>query len=530
MTPETASERYLEEVLRRAQDLSSTSRELERYIKDGPSEYHLTRKRAQLLSGFSFDRTARVLEVGSGCGAITRLLGERFDDVVSVEGSPHRARLAGLRTRDLPGVTVICAPFREIEFTQKFDAVFCIGGLEDSAPVDGGDDPYDAVLRCFAELLTPEGMLVLAVENRFGLKCLASAREAPVFGRTELDRKLREYFAETAFYYPYPDYKLPDCVVSDEFLSTTRAGELIAEMHARDNLGVGRSSFDESGVSLKLAKDRMLPFFATSFLVVAGKHAIRAASFDQLGYLVSSARREKFSTTTRILEDDAGQIWVRKRPSSGADAVEEGQIKLTRCDSPWVDAPSLHTLVYMRCKAGLGGLAEIFRPCESWLRFLEAASVQCGGERYVGGGFVDCTWDDVFADGDGFRLVDQEWTWADEIAMNVVVIRAIYYFLIRIEGVRGLPGELERRSGKTLIREIAGVIGVQLTDRDFASFVALEAAFQSIVFGLNETRYRMSLRWYLRDRASQRLFRTLRQLGHGFRSTFRARLGRFFDR
>ena len=79
---------------------------------------------AKMFSGFD-----RVLEVGCGCGAITRFLGENFDDVVSVEGSLNRARLARLRTRDLPGVTILCAPFQEIRFSRKFDVVFCITQL-----------------------------------------------------------------------------------------------------------------------------------------------------------------------------------------------------------------------------------------------------------------------------------------------------------------------------------------------------------------------------------------------------------------
>ena len=124
------SEKYLDQVFRAASDLSTTSAELEEWIKDWPSEYHLTVKRAQLLSGFRFDRGLKVLEVGCGCGAITRFLGENFDDVVSVEGSINRARLARLRTRDLPGVTILCAPFQEIRFSRKFDIVFCIGVYE----------------------------------------------------------------------------------------------------------------------------------------------------------------------------------------------------------------------------------------------------------------------------------------------------------------------------------------------------------------------------------------------------------------
>ena len=43
------SERYLEAVLSRATDLSADSYELEKWIRDWPSEYHLSRKRAHLL-------------------------------------------------------------------------------------------------------------------------------------------------------------------------------------------------------------------------------------------------------------------------------------------------------------------------------------------------------------------------------------------------------------------------------------------------------------------------------------------------
>src|SRR3546814_1383920 len=100
-TDGAASERHLRRAFTTAKDLSTTSEELEAFIKAWPSEYHLTRKSAQLLEGLSMDRSMPALEVGCGCGAITRHLSANFDHVISVEGRLERAKHASLPPREL---------------------------------------------------------------------------------------------------------------------------------------------------------------------------------------------------------------------------------------------------------------------------------------------------------------------------------------------------------------------------------------------------------------------------------------------
>ena len=58
-------------------------------------------------------------ELGAGCGAITRYLGEKFATVFAVEGSFPRARVAKKRCSDLKGVSVLCANFFRYKFSKR---------------------------------------------------------------------------------------------------------------------------------------------------------------------------------------------------------------------------------------------------------------------------------------------------------------------------------------------------------------------------------------------------------------------------
>lgn len=76
----------------------------------GPTQYHLGRGHSSSTSLSEFIEGS-VLEIGCGCGAITRALGEFGADVVALEGSSLRAEIAATRCRDLGGVTVVCDSF-----------------------------------------------------------------------------------------------------------------------------------------------------------------------------------------------------------------------------------------------------------------------------------------------------------------------------------------------------------------------------------------------------------------------------------
>ena len=97
------AERALLEGLPAIADRGTGSDELRTLMTDWPTSYHLTPYRATILDCLGFARAGegRVLELGAGCGAVTRWLGEHFAEVHAVEGSASRAHVIRERCADL---------------------------------------------------------------------------------------------------------------------------------------------------------------------------------------------------------------------------------------------------------------------------------------------------------------------------------------------------------------------------------------------------------------------------------------------
>jgi SAM-dependent methyltransferase len=495
------SENYLKKVLSTASDLSSDSYELEQWIRHWPSEYHLSRKRSQLLKGFNIDKSKRVLEVGCGCGAITRFLGEKFDEVVAVEGSIIRADLARMRTKELDNVTILCAPFQDIKFKEPFDIIFCIGVFEYSNIFVESEDPFNYILKYFSDILKADGEIVIAIENQFGLKYFSSSKEdhtevmydglegyhrfpgkEKTFGYNELKWLIERYFNSIEFYFPYPDYKTPSCILSEKFLCKFNTGELSGNFHASRFLDSLESNFDEKLVLIELGKNKMLPFFSNSFLIVAGKQSIHSMKLNCLG-LIFNNRVKKFQTETIFKEKGDGGIIVDKTLPNGLNTVEDDLVVLHKVQSDWIEGLTLHGQILQRVKDRESTVENIFALSKIWIEKLRSLSKEVNGDYYLEGKYLDCLWSNSFIiDGD-CKFIDLEWEWQEKIKLNVLLIRNLYIFLIDISSMTDLNPALKKKSRYALIKRISQKLGVEIKKSDFQEFCELEARFDHIAYG-----------------------------------------------
>lgn len=293
-----------------------------------PVLYHFSHVRENILSWLPFTGKESVLEIGSGCGAITGALCKKAKKVTCIELSKKRSEINAWRHRECDNLTILMGNFQEIEpaLTEKYDYITLIGVFEYGENYIQSDTPYVDFLKTIARHLKPEGQIILAIENRFGLKYWAGCTEdhfgtlyeglegypstkgVKTFTKKELTGILEKAGnLKASWYYPFPDYKLPMTIYSDRRLPLK--GELNRMETNFDRLRL--QLFQESAVYDSLLDNDMFPEFSNSFLLLIGKEEIKP---EVVYSKFSNERDQQFALRTDICEPGRYERYVRKLP------------------------------------------------------------------------------------------------------------------------------------------------------------------------------------------------------------------------
>lgn len=256
--------------------------------KTWPILYHLSDIRGNIVDWLPITKNDKVLEIGAGCGAITGTLAKKAGHVDCIELSRKRSLVNATRNKEYENINIHVGNFQDIEptITEQYDYITLIGVLEYAASYIKGENPYVEFLTIIRKHLAPGGKIVVAIENKYGLKYWAGCKEdhlgtyysgiegyvgvdsVKTFSKNGLIKLAKDSgLFDTEFYYPYPDYKLPLAIYSDDYLP--KAGDLTNNMR---NFDADRMIvFDESKVFDSLIEDGMFDIFSNSFLVLMGE-------------------------------------------------------------------------------------------------------------------------------------------------------------------------------------------------------------------------------------------------------------------
>lgn len=147
--------------------------------KNWPVLYHLSSLRENIVEWIPMGKDAKVLEVGSGCGAITGALSRKAGSVTCVELSKKRSLINAHRHSDCENVNIHVGNFKDIEpdLADDYDFICLIGVFEYGQNYIGGDTPFEDFLKILMRHLKKDGRIVIAIENKYGLKYFAGCKE-----------------------------------------------------------------------------------------------------------------------------------------------------------------------------------------------------------------------------------------------------------------------------------------------------------------------------------------------------------------
>ena len=509
-----AFEAGLLKIVSSARDLSIGSTELESHIRDWPSFYHLTYSRANLLRPVEHLLRGRVLEVGAGCGAITRFLGETGAEITAVEGSPRRAHIAAQRCRDLPNVSVYVDNLFRFTSDQPFDAIVCVGVLEYCNLYSREPDNLRSALTKMRALLGDSGILLIAIENQLGLKYLAGAPEDHVgqpyygvcglytpdgpltLGRLDWIRSLAESgLPYREFLYPFPDYKSPSLVVREAGLRLI--GEQLASV-IRDECTRRafqyRSQFPENMAWSVAARNGLVGDLANSFLILAGTRQLCDSVFDgQLAWKYATDRLPEFCKQAVFAQMAVGDIQVRSSRLFSSCPARRGDYRQVVGDSPLLPGVKYSDALYSIVTRCGWTIDHVRAWAEGWLRFLDG-HLQGPARDVLPPNFTDCVPKNIVVSHNGtLTPFDLEYVADTAVPADYVRFRGFFQAFASLKTCSAPDPEVPLNVGD-LTAKVLRAAGYDFPEERLAACLKLEAEFMEAIRGIPATTAETSLR------------------------------------
>ncbi len=492
------TEQYLYKVLSEAKDLGCRSPELQGRIKDWPSEYHLSSDRSNLLRPFDLGGVKRVLELGSGCGAISRYLGEQGFTVDAVEGSAIRAELGKLRCRDLDNVRVINANYNDLVFPEEhYDLVLFVGVIEYAKKFHPeAETDREAALRILQNArkhIHNTGAVLVAIENRLGLKYMLGAHEdhyarryigingytdsagIATYSRPQWDELVSDAgFPHLAVSYPFPDYKIPSVVLSENYASNNvYASNHLEGMLSRDYYAPVKRSPTESICWQAASQGGFIGDLANSFCLLMGKDDSTIAKMQSFDFChgPGAGRKNLFAVTTSKSSDSMLVQKDLEQPTlvSASEGVTQRLAPQTLIEGNLLSGQWLRILlIYVRRE-------EFDTALTSYFEFLAQ-------EEQTHSLSIDLLPINIIVRPDGeWQVFDQEWDVDWVVSKEFILFRALLTFIVsNWVYLRDFLAWLELQTVRDFIEYGFHANQIHLSEQ-LEEFIELENRFQKTI-------------------------------------------------
>ena len=265
--------------------------------------YHLSKIRQNLLDWYEFDGDAKLLEIGAECGALTGLFSKKVAQVVAFDEDEDKCAVNRARFSGNDTVTVVSSA----EYVDRPDLAASDAKSEDDAKgakssgksdgkkkdaaskiksaitktkkaISKKPEKYDYVtiigkftdekLDMAVDHLASKGKIIIAVDNKFGLKNWTTAARPNLATKDEIvEKALEKKLKLTSTYYPVPDFTFPLEVYSEYNLPKEGAIRTAAPEFEQDKTLL----MDEPTAFSEMIREGRFDEYANSYILIFEK-------------------------------------------------------------------------------------------------------------------------------------------------------------------------------------------------------------------------------------------------------------------
>lgn len=453
-----------------------------------PVFYHLSDIRKNVIRWYPFKKDASILEVGGGMGAITEELCQKCKFVTSIELSKRRATAILERNKNANNLEIIVGNFKDIVLEKKYDYILLNGVLEYSSLYIDSENPYEDFINKLKLNLKENGKILIAIENRFGLKYWCGSNEdhtgipfngingysqnknIRTFSKNELEALAKKCNLNTNFYYIFPDYKFPKIIYTDVSLNQNLFTEYTPYYYTKMNLVVNE---------IKLFKDiydnNKIPFFANSYFIELAvnkeKNIIEFAKFN------NEYRASKYNFCTYLKENKFYKLSLNKIANEKIEDIKKidellnsKKIKTAKVidiengyyseliegqnlknilinhynNNNFEEINSIYDMLYKMIKQSAG--KEIGYTQENIFNkyHVKVAKKELEKMHFYEHGIIDMIPNNIIISNNEYVLIDQEW-YEENTPLEYILYRAISYLFICIGKKDGLIDDLYKK-------------------------------------------------------------------------------------
>ena len=311
--------------------------------------YFLSPKRHNLFNWYPFKKNASLLEIGADYGQLTGLFTQKTNHVVVVEDNEFKLNVISKRFNE---IDTFFSYFDNINVSEKFDYIILCNIFEYAKSFYSSKTPYIDYLKYLKNFLNEDGVILLALSNKLGLKYFSGFKEehtneyfssingydkydfVETFSKSELIKIIKNAgFSNYKFFYPFPDHEFPEIIHTNKYINKMPYTKVPEYYLGRKHL------FNDEKLNVSISDENLLEYFSNSFLVEIRNSDYKPLSENIDFVKINSERIDEFKTITLITSDKT----ITKSPMTeiANNYVEElysynnvnfGKIKNIICD------------------------------------------------------------------------------------------------------------------------------------------------------------------------------------------------------